>query len=198
MKLIVASMTTTARAVRQTMMTTRERDDDDEEDLVDADGAADIWSQAVDRIVASIMARSFGEAPPPTARGLPPSLLGALSVRTHDSADHGQGACAVCLEDFVDGDSLRPLPCAHAYHVACIDRWLADHDACPCCRAPAFDRADPRAVDLAAADPAAASFLGAGTGVGVGALSVPVGPVVAVEPGPMPSWLHDALSLGAS
>jgi hypothetical protein len=35
--------------------------------------------------------------------------------------------CAVCLEDFVDGDQLRVLGCRHRFHTTCVDRWLIHH-----------------------------------------------------------------------
>lgn len=43
--------------------------------------------------------------------------------------------CAVCLCEFADDDRLRLLPlCGHAFHVACIDTWLASSSTCPLCR----------------------------------------------------------------
>ena len=40
--------------------------------------------------------------------------------------------CLVCVDDFVDGDRLRTLPCGHDFHAACIDPWLLDRStACP-------------------------------------------------------------------
>lgn len=43
--------------------------------------------------------------------------------------------CAVCLSRFADVEFLRMLPkCSHAFHVACIDRWLEKHASCPLCR----------------------------------------------------------------
>jgi hypothetical protein len=42
--------------------------------------------------------------------------------------------CPVCMADVEDGDVLRTLPCLHAYHAACIDRWLEAHKTCPVCK----------------------------------------------------------------
>ncbi|CAM0953423.1 unnamed protein product [Alopecurus aequalis] len=44
--------------------------------------------------------------------------------------------CAVCLARFDDADLLRLLPrCRHAFHLDCVDRWLASSASCPLCRA---------------------------------------------------------------
>ncbi|KAJ6314037.1 hypothetical protein OIU78_017654 [Salix suchowensis] len=44
-------------------------------------------------------------------------------------------SCAICLQDFKDGDSMRKLPyCGHCFHMSCLDKWLARNGSCPNCR----------------------------------------------------------------
>nr|XP_043635644.1 E3 ubiquitin-protein ligase SIS3-like isoform X1 [Erigeron canadensis] len=46
--------------------------------------------------------------------------------------------CPICLEEFHVGDEVRGLPCAHNFHVPCIDKWLRLNIKCPRCRCSVF------------------------------------------------------------
>ena len=51
-----------------------------------------------------------------------------FSIRQNSNVD-----CAVCQENFLDGESIRRLPCNHQYHALCVDPWLQLHARCPLC-----------------------------------------------------------------
>ena len=42
--------------------------------------------------------------------------------------------CAICLEAMAEGDMVKSLPCLHAFHAKCIDRWLRSSKQCPMCK----------------------------------------------------------------
>ncbi|KAK7312613.1 hypothetical protein VNO77_36597 [Canavalia gladiata] len=51
------------------------------------------------------------------------------------SGDAKQLECAICLEEFGDGDSVKMIPyCKHVFHPQCLDTWLSSHVTCPVCR----------------------------------------------------------------
>lgn len=50
--------------------------------------------------------------------------------------------CPICLEEFHVGQGVRGLPCAHNFHVACIDKWLRLNAKCPRCRCIVFPNLD--------------------------------------------------------
>ncbi|CAL0317849.1 unnamed protein product [Lupinus luteus] len=52
-------------------------------------------------------------------------------------------ACAVCLNEFQDDETLRLIPnCNHVFHPSCIDVWLSSHSTCPVCRANLVPRSE--------------------------------------------------------
>ncbi|XP_027368479.1 E3 ubiquitin-protein ligase SIS3-like isoform X2 [Abrus precatorius] len=50
--------------------------------------------------------------------------------------------CLICLEEFRVGNQVRGLPCAHNFHVECIDEWLRLNVKCPRCRCSVFPNLD--------------------------------------------------------
>ncbi|KAL6591276.1 hypothetical protein ACP70R_049779 [Stipagrostis hirtigluma subsp. patula] len=97
------------------------------------------------RTTTTTSSSSFASTPfarPTAPRGLKKKAIQALPTVCYKAPTQQQlqvvvlaGECAICLAEFAEGDDLRVLPhCAHAFHVACIDTWLAAHATCPSCR----------------------------------------------------------------
>ncbi|XP_047316919.1 E3 ubiquitin-protein ligase SIS3-like [Impatiens glandulifera] len=61
--------------------------------------------------------------------------------------------CPICLEEFRVGNEVRGLPCAHNFHVECIDEWLRLNVKCPRCRCSVFPNLDLSAVMLRLCEP---------------------------------------------
>ncbi|GAB2217998.1 hypothetical protein Droror1_Dr00001213 [Drosera rotundifolia] len=59
--------------------------------------------------------------------GVEPSNDLARSTQLND--------CSICLESFVEGNSLTTLPCNHRFHSSCLYPWVETCGECPYCRA---------------------------------------------------------------
>ncbi|XP_057680446.1 E3 ubiquitin-protein ligase RNF6 [Corythoichthys intestinalis] len=72
-------------------------------------------------------------------RGLTKEQIDNLATRSYGQASlEGEAgrACSVCINEYAQGNKLRRLPCAHEFHIHCIDRWLSENNTCPICRQP--------------------------------------------------------------
>lgn len=75
---------------------------------------------------------------------LPNSMLKRIPIVKFAKGMH-YDTCAICLDDYVDNERLRVLPCHHAYHVKCIDPWLTkNRRVCPICKRKVFARGERR------------------------------------------------------
>ena len=53
--------------------------------------------------------------------------LSHIPVKSYNlERDGSDKHCAICLEDYVEEEMLRVLPCHHDFHKRCLDRWVTD------------------------------------------------------------------------
>ena len=41
--------------------------------------------------------------------------------------------CCICLDEYIENDSIRILKCKHCFHKNCSDEWLYINNKCPLC-----------------------------------------------------------------
>uniref|UniRef100_A0A1J3JM57 E3 ubiquitin-protein ligase n=1 Tax=Noccaea caerulescens TaxID=107243 RepID=A0A1J3JM57_NOCCA len=58
-------------------------------------------------------------------------LLGTEKKRLISGED---ASCCICLAKYGDDEEVRELPCAHVFHVVCVDKWLKINATCPLCK----------------------------------------------------------------
>ena len=71
------------------------------------------------------------------------SSSGAAATENENrSSSSSFETCSVCLQDFLDGENVRTLPCLHHFHLECVDPWLQQRGrnlaACPVCKTKVF------------------------------------------------------------
>ncbi|KAM7277765.1 hypothetical protein ACFE04_004899 [Oxalis oulophora] len=75
------------------------------------------------------------------SRGTDTSIVRSLPVYSYSTggAKYYQSECLICLGEFEEREAIKTIPyCSHAFHLQCIDRWLAWHVTCPVCRGRQF------------------------------------------------------------
>ncbi|CAN6194347.1 unnamed protein product [Urochloa humidicola] len=58
------------------------------------------------------------------------------ATTTMEGCGGGMDECAICFEEFEDGEEVSVMPCSHRheFHTKCITNWLGRSNTCPLCR----------------------------------------------------------------
>lgn len=90
------------------------------------------------------LAELLGQVKPPTASKEEIDKSGLEVIKANSLEEYAKDGrvatncvdrCLICLDDYVPDDDLRVLSCKHAFHQACVDKWLqTGRNNCPACR----------------------------------------------------------------
>ena len=61
-------------------------------------------------------------------------VLKQLTNFVYEETPNQANDCAVCLEEFKNGNNVTKLKCGHLFCSDCIEKWLSNSITCPCCR----------------------------------------------------------------
>nr|GMD86088.1 probable E3 ubiquitin-protein ligase RHY1A [Ipomoea batatas] len=67
-------------------------------------------------------------------RGLSTEEIKKLKEERFENGVDESSICPVCLEEFLVGAKISPLPCSHVFHHGCIASLLEKSASCPICR----------------------------------------------------------------
>ncbi|CAL4989678.1 unnamed protein product [Urochloa decumbens] len=105
------------------------RTQDDDDDVIESaeDPSYLLFRERGDR--AEVPVATGNKRPRAAASSM--AILGLQEVTPSNAL---QSECAVCLQDFDPEETLRAMPCSHAFHQQCISDWLRRNGVCPLCR----------------------------------------------------------------
>jgi len=86
----------------------------------------------LDAFLTQLLNQAGENSGPPPARPDRINSIPTVKVTAAQARDNLQ--CAICMDDFKEGDEAKRLPCSHHFHQDCITRWLQLHGTCPTCR----------------------------------------------------------------
>lgn len=72
---------------------------------------------------------------PEVQNGLPEADLEKIKcIRYTEELGLNDNCCAICLDDYEEGNIISELPCKHYFHKDCSDKWLVINKSCSVCR----------------------------------------------------------------
>eukprot|EP00743_Colponemidia_sp_Colp-15_P002775 GILK01003003.1.p1 GENE.GILK01003003.1~~GILK01003003.1.p1 ORF type:complete len:299 (+),score=37.01 GILK01003003.1:83-979(+) len=91
------------------------------------------FGQSLEQLMAQIMANDPNRYGPPPASSSAVDALPEVRIEKRIESEIPVD-CAVCKDEFSEGDTAKKMPCLHLFHPDCILPWLKDHNSCPVCR----------------------------------------------------------------
>ena len=101
-------------------------------------GSFNIRGENIDTMDYERLLEVFGDGSENRVRGASQSTIHNLPTTTIQDVEKELPKdcrqCAICLDEFENGQTRKTLECLHGFHDTCITRWLESNASCPICK----------------------------------------------------------------
>ena len=61
------------------------------------------------------------------------ALIDQIETITYNIDNNTYFECGICMDSFLENETIKKLPCDHIFHTDCMSQWIQTNKICPLC-----------------------------------------------------------------